>query len=147
MIQFFLVGLLGYWYGYHFFTYPMFATAKLITALIMFIIETTFVKSSNISFLYYLLFFWRAPCHSKIMVDKIKYHYTFEETGKLVPMIDKSEAKAYYTTCIGYTIKNNIDGLQKQLAGVGKCHDWGIVSSCRLAVHKYLAYGVTMHAR
>ena len=147
VIQFFLVGLFGYWFGCHFLTYPLFATAKLITALIMFMIESCFIEPSKISFLYYLFFFWRSPCHSKIMVDKTKYHCTFDKEGDFVPTVDKSEASAYYTTCIGYTIKNNIEGLEKQLSGIGKCHAWGVVSSCRLAVHKYLAYGVTMHAR
>ena len=54
VIQFSLIGF-GYWFGCHFLTYPLFATAKLITALTMFIIESCFIEPSKISFLYYML--------------------------------------------------------------------------------------------
>lgn len=146
--EFLVVGYFGYWKEQYIFTFPFIAMTKMVASFIIFVLEVfMYIPLDSVVKLRYLLFFLNSPCHSKIEAGGVKFHYSFDQGGNLVASNDTSSSLAVYNTCVGLAMQKNFKAVNNKLSGIGKCHEWSVVSTCLLSAHKYMTYSFTMYQR
>ena len=125
---------------------PVMLTVRAVVSAAVFVWELS-SPLVGLSTLEFMIFFAAAPCHAVIAHGETVIHARGGDTPEVHDQGMQLAAKAYYRTCVGVSLENNVKAFLEKLKGCGKCSDWAMVVSAILSQNLFLTYCAVSHVR